>query len=152
MELKDIDIKMVGLEIAAKSMAMAKEKSQPGVVKDYAFNFMIDLKLMKKQKLAVVNIYVEVKDNSGAKLADLTTLSAFEFPDFDNVFTLKEDNRYDLPFDLEVYLKELAVSATRGILYSEFRGTHLHNVIMPLLDLRSIIQIDRKKQLSTQTE
>lgn len=49
-------------------------------------------------------------------------------------YTDKKSDTINLPEDFRVNLNSIAISTSRGILYSFLRGTYLHNAILPIVN------------------
>lgn len=145
------DIKFVSVELLSKSLT---DISGPKVIEsmEFYFNFLVDIKLGPPQKVAAVltNIAIQNKEDS-KELARFSTLCVFELKDFENIFKETSDGRFETPVDLEIILKSAGISTTRGIMVSELRGTYLHNAILPVIDMATLINEQRDKQLQPET-
>src|SRR6266496_3751975 len=144
MNEKSYNIKFVAIDVISKSLhEPGKELTEK---QDFTFNFLVDLKVNQEQKMAAVITDVtilRVKDNF--KAAYFKLLCVFEFPDFDQIFKKIEEKRYDTPIELEILLKSTGISTIRGVIYSELKGTYLHNAVMPLIDMASLVKAQRQK-------
>jgi len=146
---KVFNIKFVTIEIASKSLVdptAIKIKDDKNI--DCRFDFLVDVKIGPSEKvaLAVTDVTV-IEAVTNIQLAKFKTICVFEFPEnFDVYFTKNEENKYDMPVELEIILKSAGLSTTRGIIFSELRGTYLHGAILPLIDIASLIMESRKKK------
>ena len=68
-----------------------------------------------------------------ALMAKVAVGYRFDFLNFDQL-NLGKNNT--LPVDLANSINGLSVSTTRGVFFSQVRGTSLHNVVMPLVDMQ----------------
>jgi hypothetical protein len=59
-----------------------------------------------------------------------------------------DDQKPTIPPPLDLMLQDIAISTARGIMYSEFRGTHLHNAILPIVLPSSLKRSKEKKEES----
>ena len=50
-----------------------------------------------------------------------------------NDFFNKQHTLVDLPQEFITLLNSIALSTTRGVMFSQFRGTVLHNAILPII-------------------
>lgn len=141
---KSYKIDFKGIELVSKLLEEPKEL-QGGEIK-FHFNFISDLKLFPPNKTVFIVTEITISETiSNRKLALFKTLCMFTFPDFENIFKLREDDKFDIPLNLEITLKSAGISTSRGIIYSELRGTYLSNATLPLIDIASIIINDRRK-------
>jgi hypothetical protein len=63
---------------------------------------------------------------------------------FEDTLKKDEDDKYIIPGDLEGMLKQISISTIRGFMFSEFRGTHLHKAILPILLSESLVAVDEE--------
>ncbi len=139
-------IRFVAVQIISKSLSLPI--SGFNLNTEFNFESLSDIKVDKDQKFALSTTDVFIKEKiSNEQVASFKTLCVFEFPDFEEVFTKISDNQYDIPEELEILLKSTGLSTSRGIIFSELRGTYLHGAIMPLIDIATPIKENRKKAL-----
>lgn len=121
---------------------------------DFNFNFTIDINVDAKKDLAfaITTIRIAPIKNQEAILAQLMTVVGFKFEEFSEIFELAENNKYNMPLEVEITLKTLGYSTTRGILYSELKGTFLQSALLPVINLQDIIIKDRAKIESEKKE
>jgi hypothetical protein len=152
-------IRFAAIEIISKSIAeppkeiieIQRDNNAPSLA-TFNFNFLVEIKLGAPQKVAVVitNVTIfEAKENT--ELARFKTACIFELPDFDVIFTKTGENSYDTPEDLEIILKGSGLSTSRGVIYSELRGTYLQGAVLPLVDMATLIK-DQKRKAKEQAE
>lgn len=98
------------------------------------FQFKIDLNqkvdLTNKFIHVLVSVLVSTRDTQ-TEAASLTTLSVFNVDSFDNF--KKDGDNIVLPQDFIDQLNTIAISTTRGVMFTVFRGTHLHTLILPIV-------------------
>lgn len=147
MSEKAYNIKFVGIELLSKSIVQ-----QPHLLKEketFTFNFLVEVKLdpSKKQAAAIstVTIFL-VEEKTTLEVAIFKILCVFEFPDFDSVFTKMDDQKYSMPLEIEILLKATGVSTIRGVIASEVRGTYLHEAVLPLIDMNTVVREQKKKE------
>jgi hypothetical protein len=152
-------IRFVAIEIMSKSIVEPPKEiveiqagnNAPSPI-TFNFNFLVDIKLGAPQKVAVVitNVTIfEAKENT--ELARFKTACIFELPDFDVIFKKLAENLYDTPEDLEIILKGSGISTTRGIIFSELRGSYLQGAVLPLVDMATLVK-DQKRKAKEQAE
>ena len=108
---------------------------------------MVDLKIVPEQKFVLVlteTSIIHVTHNK--QVAKFKILCSFEIGDFDNIFIKKDNNTYNTPIELEVILKSTGLSTIRGIIHSEVRGTYLHGIVLPLIDVNTLIRNQVKEE------
>jgi hypothetical protein len=75
-----------------------------------------------------IEIFTEKNDTI---LGTLTASLVFEF---DNLSVFIIENQIKLPLDIIITINSLSISTVRGIMFSTFKGTYLHNAFLPVID------------------
>lgn len=122
-----------------------QRRSVHNAVANFLFNFTVGISAQPETKTAIVSTEIAIIEDE-AECAKFHTLMLFELPEFEKVFQLVDEKRYDVPIDIEILLKSVAISTTRGIIFSEVRGTYLHNVVLPLIDIPGIVRRERQQK------
>jgi len=149
---KEFKINFSGIEIMAKSIN-EPPILENGAALSFTFNFNIDLRVVAQQKIAIVKTDITITDidRDLRQLAAFKMACIFQLPDFETIFTKQEENKYDMPVDLEIILKSASLSSVRGIIFYELRGTYMQGAILPLVDLATLIKSDREKIAKSQS-
>jgi hypothetical protein len=77
-----------------------------------------------------VSVFDEHKDYLHARLGAACIFVVENLSDFLD----KKQNAYNLPENFIANLKAITFSTTRGLFVGVFRGTHLHHIVLPLVD------------------
>lgn len=112
------------------------KQTQGFSVKNFSFNINLENRVDHVNKVIQVECSVRVTGDDATTL--LGTLSAgctFEVLNFDDVVKIKEDKSIDVLPDLTHTLNSITLSTTRGIMFSQFRGTFLHFAHLPIMDM-----------------
>ncbi len=127
-----IALRFVGLYIVSKEMSeMPLDLSLTPV---FNFDIRVESKVQAPRNLILSVVHVSISElNKPLKLANISTACLFEITDFINVVKPNEAGLYVIPEQLEALIRPVSISTTRGIIYSEFRGTYLNNAIMPII-------------------
>ncbi len=113
----------------------------------FNYSFTVAITVNDYQKIAFANTeIVIINADSQDKVAFFKTLCIFEIQEFEKIFIKNSEGVFDMPEDLEILLKSIGISTTRGIIYSEVRGTFLHGAIMPLVDIPAIVMAQRNNK------
>lgn len=105
-------------------------------IENFNFDVNLQLRVIPKEKSLIVMVSVKVTDKERIyELSDITTSFVYAIDNFDEVLPL-QDNQYQVPPAIVEILNKESISATRGIMYQQFKGTFLHTAILPLLDLK----------------
>ena len=144
MEEMTINFSLSPIQILSKSMAQLSFEE----MKDFEFQFEITIeqKVQAKTKSVLFFVFVNVFNKDKTQLrGSLNTVIFFFIQNFDELIKVNEQNIYTVPSELELLLRPIAISTVRGIVYSEFRGTHLHNAIMPVIFMKDMHPVELKE-------
>jgi hypothetical protein len=110
----------------------------PGEIKK--FNFKVQAKnYFKKDKKSVV-VFVDASitsENTANKMAVVKVGYVYDIKNFDE-FINQKNGKTAFPADFQKLIKIVSISTTRGIIYSQFRGTFLHEAILPIIDFKGL--------------
>jgi hypothetical protein len=102
-----------------------------------SFNYTINIESRADavNKLVFVIVHVEIKnDNQTNFLGALSVSCIFEIVNFEEVIKMEPDGKLNIPQPLIDTLNSISISTTRGIMFSTFKGTFLHNAILPVIE------------------
>jgi len=110
---------------------------------NFSFKVGITHKADTDNKLLFVIVSVEIRNEDQIHLLGSLAVSCiYSVTGFDDVVRVKADGNLDLPQLLVEKMNTLSISTTRGIMFSAFKGTFLHNAFLPLIDPHSFQQIN----------
>jgi hypothetical protein len=113
--------------------------------------FHFDLKLQhrinaeKKLVFVITNITIMDKEKSN-QVGYLETSCIFEVENFNDYLSSENDNNVKFPDTFINEINSMAISTTRGIMFSEFKGTFLHKAVLPVFQTE---QLQRNQQESS---
>lgn len=151
MDENGFSFKFVGIDIVSKAIS-----PQPPDFEGKYFSFDVTAEsAVNKQKNWIIQfIRIIIRDeNKSFPLGVFTFACFFEIIDFEKTIISNSEGLYVIPDVLELYLKSAAISTTRGIVWSELKGSYLHFAIMPVIDVRTLVPqkekaiLDRAGQL-----
>lgn len=107
-------------------------------ITDFNFNINLESKADSENKILFVIVSVEIKSTGqNHVLGSLAASCIYSIPDFDDVIKIEEDGKLNIPEDLAEILNSISISTVRGIMFSSFKGTFLHNAFLPIVDSKS---------------
>lgn len=135
----------------AEIQIISKSLSQPpinGIKGNVSFDIKYEIKVQAENKIVIgfVTIGVREEEKKTEYLANFNLAYIFEIIDFSNVIKLTQENLYHVPQQLEDTIKQVGISTSRGVVFSELRGTYLHNYIMPVIDIQAFNTSNSKKE------
>lgn len=130
---KDIHFQLRAIEILDCSIKYPSEDKLR--TNQFNFNINIEHKINKEKKMVFVitsvNIFHEDKETN---LGSLKASCNFEIPDFDEFVVIDQPDKINFPKNIIDTLNSISLSTTRGIMYSQFKGTFLHNAVLPVIN------------------
>ena len=134
MEKEPVSYRIAGIQILSKNMIAQLEPLSEKTLLNFDVKVESKIDEAKKYVFAIVNVKIRRGEETDA-LAAIDTVCAFEIPDFEKHIVRNLDGNFVIPVNLESAIRPIAISTTRGILYSELRGTLLHGAILPIIQL-----------------
>ncbi len=138
METQPIKFRFTGIQLLSKEMRSLV--AEPLTAEMFNYNIRVETRVQAKTKSVLIFVFVNISDNKENYLAKIEAVCVFEIEKFDEVLKLNENNLYDVPGELNDTIRPVSISTVRGIVYSEFRGTPLHNAIMPVVYLKDFVE------------
>ena len=130
---KGYPVKLKSLELIDFSMICPQKHKIE--TKGLNFNINVEHKINKDKKIVYVIVSVDIiHEDKETCLANIKASCNFEIPELDTFISPDQQDRINLPPDIIDLLNSVSVSTLRGIMFSAFRGTFLHNAVLPVID------------------
>lgn len=124
-QLRNIDVVDVFLKIP--EIPLSKECQ-------YNFDINVQHRIDGKKKLIIVSPTISVRINNENKIYGRFRADIFyqvqNLDDFKDTNT----NKFDIPKSFITTLNSISISTSRGLMFSAFKGTFLHNAIIPVIN------------------
>lgn len=132
MDLMNVNFQLKGIELLEFSL---KNPQIPlNLERTYNFNINIEQRINNEEKLVIVITSVDLIHEEDQQChASIKTSCIFVVENLEN-FTLPDSNVVNLPDQFVVTLNSISLSTTRGIMFSSFKGTFMHNVYLPIVN------------------
>jgi len=105
----------------------------------FHFDIKLEHKLNNENKLLISVIYIDIfNEKRDFKLGTVVTSCVFEIANFSD-FIDSVNNKINFPEDFLVNINAITISTARGVMFSQFRGTYLHNALLPIIDPKSFM-------------
>jgi len=136
MKAKKFTFKLKSIEIL--DVYLKHPKQAINEIKNFNFNINVEQKVNNENKIIIVIIDIKiVSDDKLINFGSIKTGSIYEIENFDD-FINKETNIAEFPGNILISLNSISLSTTRGMMYSQFRGTYLHNAYLPIIDPKTL--------------
>ena len=135
-----IDLQLKSIELLKGSISLP---SVPEVsLNNFNFNISLESKADATNKILFVIVSVEIRsEDQNHVLGSLAVSCIYSIVNFDEVVKIEADGKLDIPQPLVEILNSISISTTRGVMFSTFKGTFLHNSFLPIVDPRSFQQV-----------
>src|SRR4051812_22787887 len=116
-----INFQLSGIQIISKSLTAVEPTGMPSI--KFQFEITIEQKVQSKTKSILVFVFVNIYNEDKSNLwGHLNSVCFFAIHNFDEAIIQNENNAYVIPDEFQKLINPIAISTTRGIIYSEFRG------------------------------
>jgi hypothetical protein len=127
---KTAALNIVNIEIIGQEMSFTPEFKP---VKIYDFGLEIESKYDESNKLVIVKLIVEIRAE-GYRCASQTAQYWFNVEAYQDTIKRNAEGHFQIPRELQVKMNDIVINTARGLLYAEFKGTLLHDAILPVID------------------
>ncbi len=137
-----VDLQLKSIELLKGSISLP---SVPEVsLNNFNFNISLESKADATNKFLFVIVSVEIRsEDQNHILGSLAVSCIYNVVNFDEVVKIEADGKLDIPQPLVEILNSISISTTRGVMFSTFKGTFLHNAFLPIVDPRSFQQVEK---------
>lgn len=132
MENKATTLQLVNMELLNVRLNKPETKLPDNMV----FNYNVNLKHQLNPENEIINIIASIAilhEDKETELGFVQTACAYKIEDL-NEYVKDETNEVSLPQGILNTLNAASISTSRGIMFSQFRGTFLHKAQLPLVD------------------
>lgn len=100
----------------------------------FHFNINLEQRINNENKLVIVVATVEIlNEDKTVQLASIKGSCIFEVINLDELM-VEGTNQVSFPDSAVITLNSITLSTVRGLMFGQFKGTHLHNAILPIID------------------
>ena len=137
----DFEFRITTIDLIEKYFQ--RSPNQGSELPEVQFNLVMNVSIDKESRKITIILSVRMNlINNDSIVANISVGCTFEIINFEEIIIQKEGT-LTIPDAILETLNILTIGTTRGIMFSEFRGTWLHNTILPVIDPKSFI-VDKK--------
>jgi hypothetical protein len=140
--MSQIKNQMINADFQLKAIELLSNSITPPLISEvplvnFNFNINIESKIDHLKKLLFVIVDVEIKcENQKSQLGSIAVSCVYSIANFEEVVKIESDGKINIPQTLFETLNSISISTTRGVMYSTFKGTFLHNAFLPIVNTR----------------
>ncbi len=137
------EIKFTGIELLKSTINIPSSQDIP--LNNFNFNINIESKGDAEKKLLFVIVNVEVKSFDQKEiLGSIITSCIYEITKFTEFVKIDSNGAMIINPQLVEILNSISISTTRGVMFTTFKGTYLHQAILPIIDPKSFLPAEPK--------
>ena len=126
-------IKLRGIELLNVSLIRLEHSSKN--LSTFLYNVRIVQDIDKNKKLVFIIVHVDIHSTEEKKdVGSLSVSHIYELANFEEVVTILDEHNFKLSESVNDILNSISISTTRGVMFSTFKGTLLHNAILPIVN------------------
>ncbi len=100
----------------------------------YKFNINIEQKFNESEHLVAVTTTINIIREADQQMQGVISANCIYQVENLNQYANEKTKTIQLPAQFNTTLISISLSTTRGIMFSQFRGTFLHNAILPIIN------------------
>ena len=140
-KIKDIDftaeVQFKAVELLYSNLSATHANTNNNAA--FSFEIKTEIQLNQEQKFVIVIIAVKILNESKeTQIGSLATSNIFYIDNYNKVVTQDADGKAILPELFVTTLNAISLSTTRGVMWSTFKGTMLHDAILPIIDPKMV--------------
>lgn len=129
---KQLSFRIVTIEILESSLNPPKEPLSG--TNTFQFDISLEQRINISENMIIVVCSVSIlNENKDQRLAFLKSSCIYSVDNLRD-YSDEKSNKINLPNDFSISLNSIAISTTRGLIFSFLRGTFLHNAILPVVN------------------
>ena len=138
------DIQLRAIELLSGSINLPSIPNLP--LTNFNFNINLESKADGTNRLVFVIVNVEIKsEDQNHVLGSLAISCVYNVVNFDEIIKVDTTGKLDIPQPLIEILNSISISTARGVMFSTFKGTFLHNTFLPIIDPKSLQPLEQSQ-------
>ena len=130
--MANIGIQISTIELLSFTIKSPQDLSE--TVQLFKFKLNIEFIPSIEKKLVAVITSIDILDaDLKNTFGNIVVSCIYKFENFDDVISTTPNGELELALNVRERLLQYSSSTTRGVMFSTFKGTFLHNAILPLL-------------------
>lgn len=128
-ELK-VDILFKTIEILGASLNLPVNNI---VTPNFRFKVSVDTKCDQNTKTIFLVVNIDIKnDDETFTYGSISASCVYEISNFEEVVKFSPSGALDIPRQVIDMFNSVSISTIRGVMFSTFKGTFLHNAVLPM--------------------
>lgn len=134
---KPVSFQLKGIELLDFCFNHPKKQIPAKMV--FNFDIKLEHKILADNNFIAVVVSIDINnDQRDIKLGSIMVSCIFEIPELKEYIDPK-NNTPKLSEEFLTTINSISISTVRGVVFSQLRGTFLHNAILPVVDPKSFV-------------
>lgn len=129
-----VNFQIDNIEINKIAISEQPAKYNP---EQFNFNLKIEHRFNLEEELIAVVASAQILAGKKDKLANIEINVFYKVENLKN-FENKKDRKMELPSEFITAINSVSISTLRGVMFSQLRGTYLHNAFLPVINPKSL--------------
>jgi len=126
-------IKLRGIELLNVSLIRLEHSSKN--LSTFLYNVRIVQDIDKNKKLVFIIVHVDIHSVEEKKdVGSISVSHIYELANFEEDVTILDEHNFKMSESLNDILNSISISTTRGVMFSTYKGTFLHNALLPIVN------------------
>jgi len=126
-------IKLRGIELLNVSLIRPEHTSKN--LSTFLYNVRIVQDIDKNKKLVFIIVHVDIHSVEEKKdVGSISVSHIYELANFEEDVTILDEHNFKMSESLNDILNSISISTTRGVMFSTYKGTFLHNALLPIVN------------------
>ena len=106
---------------------------------NFNFDIHVEANVDRAQKVVINSVQIKIKgDTYEGILGSIICACIFSVGNFEEVVTMKTETEAEINDAFAEAINSISISTTRGIMFSELKGTFLHFAFLPIIDIKAM--------------
>lgn len=136
MEKSVVNFQLENIELSKMFIAEQPENLDS---ERYHYNISVNHRFNLEAEVIAVIASVDILAEKKHKLAEIGINIFYKVENLKN-FENRKDKKMELPADFLTAVNSVSISTLRGVVFSQLRGTYLHNALLPVIDPKNLLQ------------
>jgi hypothetical protein len=133
----EFGIKIRGIELLNSSLNRPEQAAKK--LSTFLYNVRIVQDIDRLKKLVFIIVHVDIHSVEEKKdVGSLSVSHIYELANFEEFVTVLDEHNFKLSEPLNDVLNSISISTTRGVMFSTFKGTFLHNAVLPIVNPKQL--------------
>lgn len=135
---KEVSFQLRGIELLNVQLNHPEKPLSEQI--PFHFDVNVEHRINTDNKLVIVICTVKILNKKeGLTLGSLKASCVFEIANMNDFVDEKNENKVTFPQNTLITFNSITISTIRGIMFSQFKGTFLHNAQLPVINPQSFI-------------